>query len=283
MVRAIEDLGFDSVWLGEHLLYRWPDRPAARPVGGLDDAGGHRRDDHADRARAARRLHQLPQPGAARQAGRDDRRDQRRALRSSASARAGTRPSSGPSASRTTTGSTASRRRSRSSGRSCARAPSTSTGAGTRPATASSCRAARAPRGPPLMIGSNGPRMLRMTVPHVDSWNAWYADTDNRPDGVARAARPRRRGVPRGRPRSRRGRADGRRPRPPARRRGPAPGSTAPGRDRRPSRATRPRSPTSCAAFAREGIGHVQLVLDPITHRMRSGRSRRSLAELDRD
>ena len=36
MIRAIEDLGFDSIWLGEHLLYRWEDRPAARPVGGVD-------------------------------------------------------------------------------------------------------------------------------------------------------------------------------------------------------------------------------------------------------
>ena len=27
MVRAIEDLGYDSIWVGEHLLYRWPDRP----------------------------------------------------------------------------------------------------------------------------------------------------------------------------------------------------------------------------------------------------------------
>src|ERR1044072_6301299 len=31
MVRAIEDLGFDSVWVGEHLLYRWPDRPRRGP------------------------------------------------------------------------------------------------------------------------------------------------------------------------------------------------------------------------------------------------------------
>ena len=31
MVRAIEDLGFDSIWLGEHLLYRWADRPARGP------------------------------------------------------------------------------------------------------------------------------------------------------------------------------------------------------------------------------------------------------------
>ena len=40
------------------------------------------------------------------------------------------------------------------------------------------------PGGPPLMIGSNGPRMLRATVPYVDSWNSWFADTGNRPDGV---------------------------------------------------------------------------------------------------
>ena len=31
MVRAIEDLGFDSIWLGEHLLYRWADRPSRGP------------------------------------------------------------------------------------------------------------------------------------------------------------------------------------------------------------------------------------------------------------
>ncbi len=41
------------------------------------------------------------------------------------------------------------------------------------------------PGGPPLMIGSNGPRMLRATVPYVDSWNSWFADTGNRPAGVA--------------------------------------------------------------------------------------------------
>ncbi len=31
MIRAIEDLGFDSIWLGEHLLYRWADRPPRGP------------------------------------------------------------------------------------------------------------------------------------------------------------------------------------------------------------------------------------------------------------
>ena len=40
------------------------------------------------------------------------------------------------------------------------------------------------PGGPPLLIGSNGPRMLRITAPHVEAWNTWYADTNNKPDGV---------------------------------------------------------------------------------------------------
>ncbi len=39
--------------------------------------------------------------------------------------------------------------------------------------------------GPPLLIGSTGDRMLAITAPHVDAWNAWYADTDNSPEGVA--------------------------------------------------------------------------------------------------
>jgi len=40
------------------------------------------------------------------------------------------------------------------------------------------------PQGPPLMIGSKGPRMLRATMAHADSWNAWYNDTANRPAGI---------------------------------------------------------------------------------------------------
>jgi alkanesulfonate monooxygenase SsuD/methylene tetrahydromethanopterin reductase-like flavin-dependent oxidoreductase (luciferase family) len=41
------------------------------------------------------------------------------------------------------------------------------------------------PSGPPLLIGSTGERMLAITMPHADAWNAWYADTGNRPEGVA--------------------------------------------------------------------------------------------------
>jgi len=44
------------------------------------------------------------------------------------------------------------------------------------------------PGGPALMIGSIGPRMLAATAPHVDAWNAWYADTQNTPAGSALAA-----------------------------------------------------------------------------------------------
>ncbi len=32
-----------------------------------------------------------------------------------------------------------------------------------------------------LMIGSSGPRMLEITIPHVDAWNIWYDDFDNDP------------------------------------------------------------------------------------------------------
>jgi probable F420-dependent oxidoreductase len=37
----------------------------------------------------------------------------------------------------------------------------------------------------PMMIGSNGDRVLRATLPHVDSWNTWYADYSNTPDRFA--------------------------------------------------------------------------------------------------
>ncbi len=36
-------------------------------------------------------------------------------------------------------------------------------------------------RVPPLMIGSNGPRMLGIALPHVQSWNTWYEDYGNDP------------------------------------------------------------------------------------------------------
>jgi alkanesulfonate monooxygenase SsuD/methylene tetrahydromethanopterin reductase-like flavin-dependent oxidoreductase (luciferase family) len=35
------------------------------------------------------------------------------------------------------------------------------------------------------MIGSNGPRMLGIALPHVHLWNTWYVDYGNSPEGFA--------------------------------------------------------------------------------------------------
>src|SRR6185503_8414381 len=40
------------------------------------------------------------------------------------------------------------------------------------------------PGGPPLMIGSVGPRMLEITLPHVGAWNVWYRQSNNTPGGL---------------------------------------------------------------------------------------------------
>jgi alkanesulfonate monooxygenase SsuD/methylene tetrahydromethanopterin reductase-like flavin-dependent oxidoreductase (luciferase family) len=40
------------------------------------------------------------------------------------------------------------------------------------------------PEGPPLMIGSAGERMLDITMPYAQSWNAWYAWFGNRPENL---------------------------------------------------------------------------------------------------
>lgn len=118
--------------------------------------------------------------------------------------------------------------------------------------------------GPPLMIGSMGERMLALTLPWVDAWNAWYTWFGNSPKGY-----------------------------PPLRARIDA-ACRAAGRDpdsvertlallvRLPGAVGRPTtddrdavpdpvdgSPETLArtlrAFAAEGVRHVQLVLDPIT------------------
>jgi probable F420-dependent oxidoreductase len=45
----------------------------------------------------------------------------------------------------------------------------------------------RGPRaqGPPLMLGTTGPRMLGLTARYADSWNAYFTRIDNRPEGIA--------------------------------------------------------------------------------------------------
>jgi len=39
---------------------------------------------------------------------------------------------------------------------------------------------------PALMVGSTGERVLRATLPHVDGWNIWYDWFGNTPEGFAR-------------------------------------------------------------------------------------------------
>jgi len=125
--------------------------------------------------------------------------------------------------------------------------------------------------GPPLMIGSNGERMLRITAPHVDAWNSWYADTANTPAGIA----PLRDKVDAA------AREAGRDPAAIERsvavqvRMPGGTGRTMGDSDAKQDVAPLQGSPDAMAeelrAYAREGIGHVQLVLDPITRQSIEG------------
>jgi probable F420-dependent oxidoreductase len=121
------------------------------------------------------------------------------------------------------------------------------------------------PGGPPLLVGSVGPRMLAVTAPFVDAWNAWYAETGNLPAGVP----PLRAAVDAA------ARDAGRDPAEIERTvavlvrlpggRGRAMGETSPRQDVPPLDGPPDRIAEGLRAYAREGIGHVQLVVDPIT------------------
>jgi probable F420-dependent oxidoreductase len=41
------------------------------------------------------------------------------------------------------------------------------------------------PQGPPILLGTVGERMLRLTAKYADLWNAYFSMIGNRPDGVA--------------------------------------------------------------------------------------------------
>jgi len=120
------------------------------------------------------------------------------------------------------------------------------------------------PEGPPLMVGSIGERMLSITLPHVHSWNAWFTWFGNSPEGY----RPIRDQVDTA------CEAAGRDPATlertvavlvalPGAQGGPQ------GNPARPTAEAISGEPAvleaALRAFAAEGIGHVQLVLDPIT------------------
>ncbi|HEY7464823.1 MAG TPA: LLM class flavin-dependent oxidoreductase [Candidatus Limnocylindria bacterium] len=119
------------------------------------------------------------------------------------------------------------------------------------------------PEGPPLMIGSEGERMLAITLPHVQAWNAWFAWFGNTPDGY----RPMRDKIDAA------CRAAGRDPSE-IERTVAVYVAMPDGRGRFTGNPNPPQvDPVSSEpevlanalhAFAEEGVGHVQLVLDPI-------------------
>jgi alkanesulfonate monooxygenase SsuD/methylene tetrahydromethanopterin reductase-like flavin-dependent oxidoreductase (luciferase family) len=118
--------------------------------------------------------------------------------------------------------------------------------------------------GPPLMVGSHGERMLAITLPHVQAWNAWFTWFDNRVEGY----RPMRDTVDAA------CRAAGRDPAEVERTLallvafpaalGRALGERT-GPDVTPISSDAATQASALRAFAAEGVGHVQLVLDPIT------------------
>ena len=264
MARAIEDLGYDSLWLGEHLLYRWPDRAPRGPwdawsmlaalaavttrveLGPLvactnfhNPAILAKRSATIDEISGGRFILGL---GAGwnetefRAFGipfdhRIDRFEEaftiiRTLLREGAIDFEGTWYSA----------------------RDCELLPR-----GPRPA------------GPPLMIGSNGARMLRMTAPHVDSWNSWYADTGNAPAGVAAlTAKVDAACAEVGRDPSEIERTVAVHVRLPGGT-GRTQGDYSQVQALKPLEGTPSEMAEELRAYAGAGIGHVQLVLDPIT------------------
>jgi alkanesulfonate monooxygenase SsuD/methylene tetrahydromethanopterin reductase-like flavin-dependent oxidoreductase (luciferase family) len=120
------------------------------------------------------------------------------------------------------------------------------------------------PEGPPLMVGSIGERMLGITLPHVAAWNAWFTWFGNTPEGY----RPMRDQVDAA------CRAVGRDPAEVARSLAlfvafPGAHGGQPGGLSEPEVDPIDGEPSAVAAalraFAAEGVAHVQLVLDPIT------------------
>jgi alkanesulfonate monooxygenase SsuD/methylene tetrahydromethanopterin reductase-like flavin-dependent oxidoreductase (luciferase family) len=119
------------------------------------------------------------------------------------------------------------------------------------------------PGGPPLMLGSVSPRMLRIGLPHVNAWNVWWSDYGNDADGFAAV-------------RSRVAVAAERAGRAPDEVEATAaifvqlPGGTGrlmgePHDERTPAPVPLSRLAAHLRAMADAGAAHVQLVLDPIT------------------
>ncbi len=79
MALAAEEVGLDSVWVGDHLLYRGDGLPERGPWDAWSSLAALAAITERVELGTARGGDQLPQPGPARQEGRHGRRDQRRA------------------------------------------------------------------------------------------------------------------------------------------------------------------------------------------------------------
>ena len=183
MIRAVEDLGFDSVWLGEHLLYRWPDRPPRGPWEAWTEL--------AAIAAVTNRVEFGPLVACtnfhnpallAKQAATIDEIS-------------GGRFVLGLGAGWNETefrayGFPFDHRIDRFEEAYAIIRGLLQDGAVDfegRFYQARDCELLpRGPRagGPPLLIGSNGPRMLRLTMPSAHAWNSWFTNFGNRPDGI---------------------------------------------------------------------------------------------------
>lgn len=117
--------------------------------------------------------------------------------------------------------------------------------------------------GPPIVIGTKGARMLRLTAAYADGWNAWFTWYGNRPGGLATFREEVDAAC-----------ADvGRDPTTLERtvavsvqiRDGEVPRRGGPPESAPPITGTPEEMAARLRAFAAEGISHVQLVVDPIT------------------
>src|SRR3954470_6616734 len=182
MIRAVEDLGFDSVWVGEHLLYRWEDRPPSGPweawtllsaiaastsrieLGPLVACTNFH-----NPALLAKQAALIDEVSGGRfvlglGAGWNEREYRAFGIPFD------NRVSRFEESFTIVRGLLAGER---------------VTLAG-RFWQADDAVLLPAPGGSPrLMVGSNGPRMLSITLPHVDAWNSWYEDFGNSADGFA--------------------------------------------------------------------------------------------------
>ena len=185
MIRAIEDLGFDSIWLGEHLLYRWPDRPPRGPweawtelaaIAAVTDrvefgplvacTNFH---NPALLAKQAATIDEISGGRFVLGLGAGWNETEFRAFGLPFDHRVDRFEEAYTIIRGLLQDGAVDFEGRYYQARDCELLP----------------RGLR-PGGPPLLIGSNGPRMLRITMGSAHAWNSWFSDFGNRPEGVGR-------------------------------------------------------------------------------------------------